>query len=213
MALQPKFYASHATPQIDLSTVSNGIPPNTIEVYLDYVCPFSGKLYKNWYDNLFPLLESKYKGKVQFVFRNYVQVWHPTSNLVHEASLAFASLDPSNFLKFSYILFEHIQDFYDTETADLSRNQIYEKVYDLVIQPNFPSIDKKKFLELLQIKKSDKPSNGGNSTQNDLKYFTKVGRGNGVHVTPTVLINGFKDGSFESSTPIEEVEKKIQALL
>lgn len=215
MSLTPKFYASHATPQVDLSTVSNGIPPNTIEVYLDYACPFSGKLYKNWYDNLLPLLESKYKGKFQFIFRNYVQVWHPTSNLLHEAGLVVAQLDPANFLNFSYILFELIEEFYDTATAHLTRNEIYEKIYQLAIAPHFSeTIDKKTFLESLVIEKTEKNHrNGGNKATNDLKYFTKVGRQNGVHVTPTVLVNGYKDGSIESSTPIDQVEEKLKAYL
>lgn len=214
MSLTPKFYASHATPQFDLSTVSNGLPPNTIEVYLDYACPFSGKLFKNWYDNLLPLLESKYKGKFQFIFKNYVQVWHPTSNLLHEAGLVVAQLDPTSFLKFSYIAFENIEEFYDTATAHLSRNEVYEKIYSLVIEPNFKSIPKKEFLDSLIIKKTESNhSNSGNKATNDLKFFTKIGRQNGVHVTPTVLINGVKDQSIESSTPIDQVEEKLKAYL
>lgn len=214
MSLSPKFYASHATPQVDLSTVSNGIPPNTIEVYLDFACPFSAKLYKNWYNNLLPLLESKYKGKFQFIFRNYVQVWHPTSTLLHEASLVIAKLDSSIFLKFSFELFTKIEEFYDTAISDLTRNQIYEKIYNLVISPKFPQISKKTFLENLSIEKTtSNHHNSGNTVTNDLKYFTKVGRQNGIHVTPTVLVNGYKDGSIESSTPIDKLEEILKGFL
>lgn len=210
MTLPPKFYVSHAVPKLSELTTQ----PNVVDIYLDYVCPFSAKFFINWYENLYPKLAQDFDNQVQIVFHNYVQVWHPTSNLVHEASLAVAQLDPDSFLQFSYHLFKDIKEYYDTATADLTRNQIYNKIYDVSIGPNGPKFTKEQFLGKLVIKTTTSDhQNSGNAVSNDLKVFTRIGRQNGVHVTPTVLVNGYKDGSVESSTPISEIEAKLKALL
>lgn len=48
----------------------------------------------------------------------------------------------------------------------------------------------------------------------DLKLQVKLGRQNGIHVTPTVLLDGLVDGSVSSSFGAEEwgkwVEEKIK---
>jgi protein-disulfide isomerase len=210
MTLPPKFYASHAVPKFTELKEQ----PHVVDIYVDYTCPFSAKFFINWYENLYPKLEMQYHNKVQIVFHNYVQVWHPTSNLLHEAGLVVAQLDPDWFLEASYHLFKDIQEYYDTATAELSRNEIYSKIFDVSIGPNNPKFTKDQFLEKLVIKTTQSDhSNVGNAVTNDLKAFTRVGRQNGVHVTPTVLVNGFKDGSIESSTPIVEIEAKLNALL
>lgn len=210
MTLPPKFNASHAVPKFEeLKTA-----PNVIDIYLDYTCPFSAKFFINWYENLYPKLKTDFDSKVQVVFHNYVQVWHPTSNLVHEAGLVVAQLDPESFLDVSYHLFKNITQFYDTATADLTRNQIYEKIFDSVIAATKPKYTREQFLEKLTINtKVAEDSNSGNAASNDLKVFTRIGRQNGVHVTPTVFFNGFRDTSIESSTPISVIEEKIKALL
>lgn len=206
MTIAPKFYKSHVFPQITT-------PAHTVELYLDYACPFSGKLYKKWFTEIYPAVESKYNGKIKIVFKNYVQPWHPTSTLLHEAGIVVARFEPEQFLKFSYDLFDHIEEFYDSETFEETRNETYLKIYNNVIAKGSYSISKEDFLGALNIKKSEKPSNGGNAATDDLKYFTKVGRQNGIHVTPTVVINGFKDSSIESSTSVEEILKKFDALV
>ncbi|CDR45027.1 CYFA0S16e01288g1_1 [Cyberlindnera fabianii] len=208
MTLPPTFYKSHAYPPPEKVTG----PVNIVDIYLDYACPFSAKLFINWYENLYPKLTTEYENQVQFVFRNYIQPWHPTSNLLHEAALAVAQLQPDWFLEASYQLMKNITQFYDSETFGLTRHQIYDKVYDVCIGPNNSQITKEDFIEKLYIKKTDKPSNSGNAVTNDVKVFTRIGRQNGVHVTPTILINGYKDGSIESSTPIADIDVKLRAL-
>lgn len=208
MSLPPKYYVSHVFP-------GSIKPVNTVELYVDYACKFSAKIFKIWYNEIYPELKTaKYQDNVQILFRHYVQTWHPNSTMLHESGLAVSSLQPEIFLKFSYKLFDEIEQFYDSETVDLTRNQIYEKVYKVVIEGDSEyKFSKEEFLNSLVISKADKPNNDGNSVTNDLKYFTKVGRQNGVHVTPTVLINGFKDPSIESSTSPADILKKFDALL
>ncbi|KAH3666396.1 hypothetical protein WICMUC_005664 [Wickerhamomyces mucosus] len=208
MSLLPKFAKSHIYPP--LSQVPANSFPNTVEVFLDYACPFSAKIFKNWYNELFPKLDP---AKHRFIFKSYVQPWHPTSNLLHEAAIAFQYIQPEEFLKFSYLLFDSIEEFYDTNTADLTRNEIYEKIYNDIVEPNFPKVNRSDYLSLLTIiKTTEKHRNNGNAVTNDLKWFTKNGRQQGIHVTPTVVINGYEDSSIESSTPSEVVYEKLAKL-
>lgn len=57
--------------------------------------PFSKKMFELAHTQL----REKYgsDGKVQFLVQNVIQPWHPTSCLLHEASLAVAMLDSSKF--------------------------------------------------------------------------------------------------------------------
>ena len=45
----------------------------------------------------------------------------------------------------------------------------------------------------------EKEGNGGSSVVPELKYCVKLGRQNGIHVTPTCLWNGLVEGSISSS--------------
>jgi len=54
----------------------------------------------------------------------------------------------------------------------------------------------KQFLDKLQV--HDK-ANGGSTAFLDLKYLTREGRQNGIHFTPTVLLNGLEETSVSSS--------------
>ncbi|CDR45025.1 CYFA0S16e01266g1_1 [Cyberlindnera fabianii] len=210
MSLPPKFYQSHAYPPPDkISTPA----VNTVDIYVDYACRFSCILFTNWYENIYPKLSEAYGNKIQFIFRHQVQVWHPTSTMMHEASLAVAQIKPEAFLEVSYRFMKNNKQFYDEATADLSRNEIYEKLYDSCIGPYIEGVKKDVFLNKLVIKKSEDPKNSGNAVSNDLKAFTKIGRQNSIHATPTIVVNGYTDGSFESSTPLDKVESKLQALL
>lgn len=197
MSLLPRFYKSHYIKSANPAAT-------TVELYLDYQCMYSAKLFKNWYRDI---IKTDKGGDYNFIFRNYIQPWHPSSSMVHEASFAYAALNPSKFWEFSLELFEKIEEFYDTASAGISRNALYERIYDVVIKPNKELlVDRDEFLSYLTIKlTTSNHQNSGNKVQNDVKYFTKIGRQNGVHVTPTVLIDGIKEQKIESSTSIEQV--------
>lgn len=57
MALAPKFGGQ---------ALSVGVSPkaiHTLELYLDYVCPFSAKMFSTLYTSVFPLVKEKYPAK------------------------------------------------------------------------------------------------------------------------------------------------------
>lgn len=75
----------------------------TLTWTVDYVCPFSAKMFNTVYTSVFPLIEKKYASKVQILFRQQIQPWHPSSTLVHEAGVAVLKLQPSKFWDFSKV--------------------------------------------------------------------------------------------------------------
>ncbi|KJX92593.1 hypothetical protein TI39_contig5839g00002 [Zymoseptoria brevis] len=193
MALAPKFAGQK------LVAAANPETLHTLELFLDYVCPFSKKMFDTVYDNVYPVIKKKYPGKVQLIFRQVIQPWHPSSTLVHEAGVAVLQTQPDKFWAFSKALFDKQTEYFDANVVHEPRNKTYERLAKLA---GGVGLDDKKIYSLLEI--SDKPGkdgglNGGNKVTNDLKLLVKAARLQGVHVTPTVLFNGIVENGIESS--------------
>jgi hypothetical protein len=97
MALAPKF-AGQKFSALNAPTL------HTLELYLDYVCPFSLKMFNTVYTSVIPLIRQKYASKVQILFRQQIQPWHPSSTLVHEAGVAVLKVEPNKFWEFSKVI-------------------------------------------------------------------------------------------------------------
>ena len=191
--------------------------PHVVNLYLDYNCPFSGKLFSKLL-SVIPALDDKHPGQFQFVFVNVIQPWHPNSVGLHEYSFAIGQLlrdkipDKSNdfFWKVSKTLFDNKEEFFDSATVSLGRNDLYKKINDVVFSKLDLPIAQNDVLDRLEIKPSSsakEANNDGNAATADVKYFTKYLRGVGVHVTPTVSVDGIVDGSVSSGSSPEELTK------
>jgi predicted DsbA family dithiol-disulfide isomerase len=100
-----------------------------IDYFLDFTCPYSAKFYKTLRQVLQYAKETSLS--VSFNFHHQIQPWHPSSSLVHEAALAVKRLDPSRFMDYCEILFDNQQTFFDKNTYELCRTEIYKKLVDL----------------------------------------------------------------------------------
>ena len=184
----------------------------TIELYLDYVCPFSAKMFKTIQTSVRPLLEKKYsKPGVRLIFRQQIQPWHPSSTLVHEAGAAVLRVAPASFWQFSELLFEKQKEYFDVNVVNEPRNATYKRLAQLAGQVE--GVDGKKIYDLLEV--NDKPGedgslNIGNKVTDDIKLMVKANRLTGVHVTPTVLFNGIEDRSISSGWTAEQWEEWLQ---
>ncbi|KAJ7055102.1 hypothetical protein C8F01DRAFT_1161061 [Mycena amicta] len=180
MALQPTL-----RPLVIAGTVD---APHTLDIFLDYVCPFSAKMSRAIDSVLVPLLgpNGKYHGKIKVIFRPQVQPWHGTSTFVHEAGLAVARVSPESFWPFSLALFKRQGEYFDIPSSTLTPLQIREKLAALAAEV-IPANAAGDFSELLALKSSP---NGGNAVTDDLKYTIKFSRQNSIHVSPTVLWDG-----------------------
>ncbi|PGH02981.1 hypothetical protein AJ80_08772 [Polytolypa hystricis UAMH7299] len=183
---------------------------HTLEIYLDYVCPFSAKLFKTFYKTVTPTINEKYASNLQVIFRQHVQPWHPSSTLTHEAGVAVLRLAPEKFWTFSEALFQEQDKYFDVNAVNEKRNETYSRLAKLGASVG---VDESQMLKLLTV--SDKPGpdgglNTGNGVTNDLKLLIKANRVIGVHVSPTVFFNGIEEKSISSSFTTKEWEEWLQ---
>ncbi|KAI0999952.1 hypothetical protein K3495_g8247 [Podosphaera aphanis] len=214
MALPPKFSGHLYSPSsISLDGQNNGKQqPHTLELYLDYVCPFSAKMFNTVYTEVFSMLaqDARFAGRVQVIFRHQVQPWHPSSTLVHEAALAVLRIDETKFWRFSQALFAESRSFYDVSVVSELRNQTYARLATLASSVGVP---RAAVFDLLTI--PDKPGedgalNCGNGVTTDLKLLIKMARLVGVHMSPTVIWDGVVEGNVSSSWTREQWEKWLE---
>jgi len=203
MALAPKFAGQ--------KLASGAFTPkavHTLELYLDYVCPFSEKMFKTIYKtNLRKTLLEKYGDRVVTIFRQQIQPWHPSSTLIHEAGYAVQKVDPSKFYVFSAALFDQQKEFFDVNVVNETRNNTYKRLAKIA---GSVGVDEKKVYDLLEI--SDKPGedgglNTGNKVTDDVKIQVKANRLTGVHVTPTVVFDGVVNNEISSGWSEDQWEE------
>eukprot|EP00039_Didymoeca_costata_P007194 m.97175 g.97175 ORF g.97175 m.97175 type:complete len:204 (-) comp13584_c0_seq2:1041-1652(-) len=172
--------------------------PVQLEVYLDYCCPFSAKLYKT----VFHEVLEKANGKVAFTLRHQIQPWHPQSTYVHEAALAVKQLSGDGaFWKYSTALFEKQVDFFDANVFSLSRDAVNDMLVKLAVEVcKVPGEKMKDLLSLLPEEASPGHTNRGNKMTNTVKACIKHSRQRGIHVSPTCVINGIEVDTSSSWT-------------
>jgi protein-disulfide isomerase len=206
MALPPKFSGQL------LTSASGSEAKHTIELYLDYVCPFSAKIFKTFYGSVVPVIEKKYTNPgVRVIFRQQIQPWHPSSTLTHEAGVAVLKTAPRSFWSFSEKLFENQKEYFDVNVVNESRNETYKRLAKLA--GSVDGIDEKTILDLLLV--PEKPAedgslNIGNKVTDDVKFQVKANRVTGVHVTPTVLFDGVEERSISSSWTFEQWDEWLK---
>lgn len=222
--ISPKFAPTHYYHSAKTLTTLP-VFPNVVNLFLDYNCPFSARLFLKLKQEVIDELQRKHPNKFQFVFVNVVQPWHPNSVYLNEVSLTVSKLLRTNqekndtnrlFWNFSEVLFENKEEFYDTANSNLNRNEIYKQIADIVFSKINLPFDKEEVLKDLIIEpqsEKQKQSNDGNGATADLKYLTRYLRVVGVHITPTVSINNIvNDGISSGAEPKELVRKFEEAL-
>lgn len=188
-----------------------GVPeaPHTLDIFLDYVCPYSAKLSLAIDSVLKPFFApgGKYGGKVKVIFRNQVQPWHGSSTFVHEAGIAVARVAPEKFWDFSLALFKAQGEYFDIPSSTATPIQIRQKLAGLA---STVIGNTEGFSDLLKLKSTP---NGGVDVTEDLKYTIKFSRQNGIHVSPTVLWDGLVANEISSSWGEKEwtefLDKKV----
>lgn len=174
--------------------------------HLDYVCPYSKKTYGAIRKQVAP----HYRGEsFRFVFHHQVQPCHPQSSLTHEAGLAVAKVGGEDaFWQFSDAMFERQEDFFDLAVNNKTRLQIHEDLAKLAAQASGVSQDA--VLEQLSFPPGD-PHPGSNISM-VLKWYIKEGRQLGVHVSPTLSLNGLIIDS-SSSWELNNYQELLDPLL
>lgn len=130
-------------------------------------------MFKTFY-TLVPTITQQYNSRLQVIFRQQIQPWHPSSTLTHEAGAAVLRLAPDKFWDFSAVLFERQTEFFDVSVANETRNKTYERLAKIA---GSVGVDEQKLLDLLKIPEQtggDGDLNAGNHVTNDIKWMTKA---------------------------------------
>ncbi|WFD05297.1 hypothetical protein MVES1_000626 [Malassezia vespertilionis] len=206
-------------PALQALSIGPRTAANVLELYVDYLCPFSAKMLANFDAFGVPLLfgqHAAFHGDVRVVVRPVPQPWHASSVLLHETALSVARLcvpdeqrlaDPvSNaFWIFSQALMKASPEWYEARARAKTADQVRDELAQLCGQV-FASSGK----DMLQLngqpveqavrhwtRVSDE-GNDGSMIVPEMKYC------NGIHVTPTALWNGVVEPSISSSFTEQE---------
>ncbi|KAL3928022.1 MAG: hypothetical protein SGBAC_012829 [Bacillariaceae sp.] len=175
-----------------------------IECFLDLICPFSAKMFNTLYDKVIPSLDED----ITVTVHQVVQPWHPQGTFVHEAALAVREVSPVHYAPYVsalYAVFLNDGKFKDQDTWNKTRAQIYEELLELVPE----DVDKVAVKALLMM--GEAGGNAGNEMTKHLKFACKFHRTRGVHVTPTVFVNGVEAGVVSSGWSEEDWKKFLAA--
>mmetsp|Transcript_2434 Transcript_2434/g.5490 ORF Transcript_2434/g.5490 Transcript_2434/m.5490 type:complete len:204 (-) Transcript_2434:550-1161(-) len=166
--------------------------PLKLEAWYDFACPFSAKSFLTLTREVLP---SRPAGTVQFLHYQYPQPWHAPGAYAAEVSLAVEEVDPSKYLAACQHIFENQKDLvFDCTSYSLTRTQMYEKLATAVAGAS--GVDAAAVLQ--KVAYLGTSPNAGNQVGQLLKWYVKHGRKNGIHVTPTVYVNGIEEPSISS---------------
>lgn len=195
-----------------------GTGPQVLEVYLDPLCPFSAKQARSLAANVIPLLHKggKYHGHLSLVTRPYPQPFHYFAMFHTEAVLVFGYAHPDLFWSYLTAVFDTQTEYFNVPVSTMTPSACRDKLTEVALSvlekhgklgsgPRSKAFGE--FRDRLEVKQKGDYINGGNESLDDMKYLIKVGRQDGVHVTPTVLLNGLKEDSVSSSWGKEEWEQ------
>lgn len=177
-------------------------PALEIEIFVDFCCPYSRKLFDTVYGGVVGAAPA---GQVELILQNVVQCWHPQSAYMHEASLAVRALDEAKFFPFAAKLFSRQVEFFDAHIWDMSRAQIYDALVEIASE----FVDAEALRAKLARTIVEGSLNTGNAVTLDLKWATKYHRVRGVHVTPTVFLNGVEAPDVSSGWDADQWAAKV----
>jgi hypothetical protein len=187
-------------------------PKSTVVVEMshDVCCPFSKKMYDTVDGSVLPTMADKgLPDQIDFVWQSVPQPWHARSCLMHDAVMAAFLIDARQIGDNLSSVFAHQTDFFDDTTKDKSRMEIYACMAAIGRQCGYnpDAISAKLSLKGVQ-------GNGGlGDTTQTHTWSVKYHRGRGVHVTPTVLINGLKANDVSSGWTSYEWMAKLELMV
>ena len=187
--------------------LTNAVSPSiVVELFHDVCCPYSKKMFDTVYTSLIPTLEQKgLIGKIEFLWQSVPQPWHAQSCCMHDAVMAAMILDRASVGAYLSNVFAKQTDFFDDKARDLSRTQIYEKLATIGGESGY---NEARMKDLLSLEGVQGNAGLGDVTQH-LKWAVKYHRTRGVHVTPTVFINGTEAGDVSSGWGVDEWMEKL----
>jgi len=191
--------------------ISAARSPICVELFLDLICPFSSKMFQSVYCGVVPSLPGD--TPVNFVVQQVPQPWHPQGTYVHEAALAVKQVAPAAYPDYLHAVYTAFDagKFKDDDTWGKTRGQIYADLIDLLqSKESLKAVDAAAVAKLLE--PSPGGGNAGTPMTQHIKWAAKYHRTRGVHVTPTVHINGLEAGIVSSGWSPEQWKAFLEPL-
>ena len=173
--------------QLSFSSTNENSCTTEFEVFLEPTCPFSKKAF----DKIQPLLND-FKDEITVIIRLHSQPWHLFSPVISRCVLAASLSDGGKQASFNALtkVYEHLDQFVCEdhcrgENLLLSQQDIIDKI------SNLTGIDlDDAFVSPL--------------ITEEMKWLAKYARQNGIHPSPTFMVNGVIDDRFSSGQSVEE---------
>ena len=167
--------------------------PIRVECFLDLICPFSRKMFATLTDGVI----DKSGDKVCFIMHQVPQPWHAQGSYVHEAALACKEIAPAKYQDYCAAIYKEFDTgkFTDRQTWDKSRSQLNGELIEVA---KSVGVDGDAMTSKLAMRASMDGNNVGNEMTQAMKWAVKHHRTRGVHVTPTVFVNGLEAGIVSS---------------
>ena len=185
-------------------------PAVSIELFQDVCCPFSKRMFNTIVEELIPMLNDKELiHRICFIWQSVPQPWHAQSCLMHEAIIAAYLTNKHKIVDYLQSLYYQQDNFFDEKTKDLSRVELYARLANIGVQCGYEpgTISSKLNLEGV------KGNSGLIGITQHLKWAVKYHRMRGVHVTPTVFINGLEAVDISSDWSLRDWRKKLEPML
>ena len=183
-------------------------PRISVQLYHDVCCPFSKKMFNTLFLKNTGLANKYEKEQqVQFTWFPVPQPWHPQSAIMAEAVLSIQKTTPHKTWAFITAMYANQDNFFDDKVADMSRTALYEGCAALA---EGVGCDRAAFLKELICTGE---GNCGNGVTQSLKFYVKQHRKQGVHVTPTVFVNGIEAPQVSSGWSGAEWSEFLDGLL
>ncbi|MEB7538340.1 DsbA family protein [Pantoea anthophila] len=163
-----------------------GQGPAVFEVFLEPTCPFSVRAF-NKFDALLALAGEE---NITLKIRLQSQPWHLYSGLIVRYILAAACESKTAARQVMQAVADHREEFEFTDhcagpNRDATPNQILERL------KTYSGVD--------AMAAFDRPD-----LQNAIKWHCKYARQNGIHVSPTFMVNGLVQPEISSGDDIEQ---------
>ena len=164
-----------------------------LEIFLEPTCPFS----KRAFAKLKPLLAKVGDDRLTIKIRFVSQPWHLFSGIVTRTILA-ASTTPDGkeaALKVMGAVFDHREEFeFEEHCAGPNMDRTPQEIVAHISELTGVAL-----AEPFKLK----------SVEQALKWHTRYARQNGVHFSPTFIVNGIVKDSMSSGQSIEEWAKEL----
>jgi protein-disulfide isomerase len=172
-----------------------GHGPKVFEVFLEPTCPYSVRAF-NKFDALLNLVGEE---KMTLKIRLQSQPWHMYSGLIVRYILAASTLPAGKAAAKAVLkaVADHREEFEFTDHArgpnmDATPNQILDRL------EQYSGVNAREPFDRAEL-------------QNEIKWHCKYSRQNGIHVSPTFIVNGLVQADIGSGDEIESWAKRILA--